>query len=120
MRVRSLAMRILPILVLTLAVLASPAQAARTCKSADLRYPFTEGGPKTFGVFHLRASSASCSTAHAVAAAWKKKFEVKYDLPKTVNGYTFTELEPTAAQTYRLRGVKGSVRINFDYVVPNG
>ena len=46
--------------------------------------------------------------------------EVKYDLPKTVNGYTFTELKPNAAQTYRLRGVKGSVRINFDYVVPNG
>jgi len=99
---------------------ASPAHAATTCKSADLRYPFAKGGPKSFGVFHLRASGASCSTAHAVAAAWKKKFEVKYNLPKSVNGYTFTELEPTAAQTYRLRGVKGSVRINFDYVVPNG
>ena len=32
----------------------------------------------------------------------------------------FTELPPTAAQTYRLRGVKGTTRINFDYVVPNG
>ena len=110
---------LLPLTIVLLAA-ASPAQAATTCKSADLRYPFTKGGPKTFGVFHLRATGASCSTAHAVAAAWKKKFEVKYDLPKTVNGYTFTELEPTAAQTYRLRGVKGSVRINFDYVVPNG
>ena len=109
---------LLPLTIILLA--AAPAHAATTCKSADLRYPFAKGGPKTFGVFHLRASGASCTTAHAVAAAWKKKFEVKYDLPKTVNGYTVTELEPTAAQTYRLRGTKGTVRINFDYVVPNG
>jgi hypothetical protein len=122
MRVRSRAMkRILPALLLASAVLVSPAHAATTtCKSADLRYPFQKGGPKTFGVFHLRATGASCATAHSVAAAWKKKFEVKYKLPKTVNGYTFTELDATAAQTYRLRGVKGSVRVNFDYVVPNG
>ena len=112
--------RLLLPLIITLLAAASPAHAASTCKSADLRYPFSPGGPKSFGVFHLRATGASCSTAHAVAAAWKKKFEVKYDLPKTVNGYRFTELDPTAAQTYRLRGVKGSVRINFDYVVPNG
>jgi hypothetical protein len=113
--------RILPALLLASAVLASPAHAATTtCKSADLRYPFQKGGPKTFGVFHLRATRTSCSGAHAVAAAWKKKFEVKYKLPKAVNGYTFTELPAKAAQTYRLRGVKGSVRINFDYVVPNG
>jgi hypothetical protein len=113
--------RILPALILASAVLASPAHAATTtCKSADLRHPFQKGGPKTFGVFHLRATGASCSTAHTVAAAWKKQFEVKYELPKTVNGYTFTSLKPKAAQTYRLRGVKGAVRINFDYVVPNG
>ena len=122
MRVRSRAMkRILPALLLASAVFASPAHAATTtCSSADLRYPFQEGGPKTFGVFHLRATGTSCSTAHTVAAAWKKKFEVKYHLPKTVNGYTFTSLKPKAAQTYRLRGSKGAVRINFDYVVPNG
>src|SRR3954470_10288651 len=78
------------------------------CTSADLRYPFQTGGPKTFGVFHLRIAGGSCSTAHAVAKAWKRKFEVKYDLPKAVNGYAFTELPATAAQTYRLRGVKGS------------
>ena len=113
--------RILPITLLAAAVFASPAHAATTsCKSADLRYPFQPGGPKTFGVFHLRATGTSCSTAHAVAAAWKKKFEVKYKLPKSVDGFTFTELPANAAQTYRLRGVKGSVRINFNYVVPNG
>ena len=68
----------------------------------------------------MRATRTSCSNAHAVAAAFKQKFEVKYKLPKTVNGYTFTSLKPKAAQTYRLRGSKGAVRIKFDYVVPNG
>ena len=106
MRVRSRAMkRILPALLLAGAVLACPAHAATTtCKSADLRYPFQEGGPKTFGVFHLRATGTSCSTAHAVAAAWKRKFEVKYELPKTVNGYTFTSLKPTGENSLKRTG----------------
>jgi len=112
--------RILPAALLSLAVLASPAHAATTCKSADLRYPFQKGGPKDFGIFRLKVTGGSCSTAHTVAAAWKKRFEVKYVKPKTVNGFTFTSLKPNAAQTFRLRGVKGSVRIDFDYVVPNG
>ena len=57
-------------LVLLLALLmtgAAPAQAAQTtCKSADLRYPFTKGGPKTFGVFKLTVDGGTCTTAHAV------------------------------------------------------
>src|SRR3954469_5589882 len=96
------------------------------CKSADLRYPFQAGGPKTFGVFHLRVTHGSCGTAHRAAKAWMKKFEAglknsgKVKLPKHVAGFTFTSLPPKQAQTYRLRGVKGTTRINFDYVVPNG
>jgi hypothetical protein len=113
--------RILPLVLLAGVAFAAPAQAATTqCKSADLRYPFQKGGPKTFGVFHLRITGGSCSTAHSVAKAWKKKFEVKYEVPTRVNGWQFESLEPNAAQTFRLRGRKGSVRINFDYVVPNG
>jgi hypothetical protein len=95
------------------------------CKSADLRYPFQRGGPKTFGVFHLRVTRGSCPTAHRVAKAWMKRFEAelkqgRVKLPKHVTGFTFKSLPPTAAQTYRLRGVKETTRINFDYVVPNG
>ena len=96
-----------------------------TCKSADLRYPFEPGGPRTFGVFHLRITDGSCTTAHRVAKAWMDKFEANLrqgldKLPRRVQGFTFTSLPPTAAQTYRLRGVKAKTRINFDYVVPNG
>ena len=106
---------------------AAPAAAAtRTCKSADLRYPFQPGGPKTFGVFHLRVTRGTCTTAHRVAKAWMTEFEERLrgagesKLPRRIAGFPFTELPPTAAQTYRLRGVKGTTRINFDYVVPNG
>src|SRR3954452_23810305 len=96
------------------------AAAPTTCPSADLRYPFQPGGPKTFGIFHLRVTNGSCPTAHDAAKAWKVKFEKHYNLPKHAGGFTFTELPANAAQTYRLRGVKGSTRVNFDYVVPNG
>jgi len=114
--------------VLALALLAaSPAHAATlTCKSADLRYPFRPGGPKTFGVFHLRVTGGQCPTAHHVAQAWMKRFEAglrmpgPVRLPRLVEGFRFVSLPPTAAQTYRLRGVRSSTRINFDYVVPNG
>jgi hypothetical protein len=97
-----------------------------TCSSADLRYPFEPGGPRTFGVFHLRIADGACTTAHRVAKAWMTTFEDdlrrrrEVRLPRRVQGFTFTSLPPTAAQTYRLRGVKGKTRINFDYVVPNG
>jgi hypothetical protein len=96
-----------------------------TCKSADLRYPFQPGGPKTFGVFRLRVTNGGCATAHKAAKAWMTKFEDNLEngsvkLPKSAGGFTFKELPPNAAQTYRLRGTKGATRINFDYVVPNG
>jgi hypothetical protein len=97
-----------------------------TCKSADLRYPFQEGGPRTFGVFHLRITGGTCTTAHRVAKAWMTKFEADLQkagpvkLPRKIEGFTFTSLPATAAQTYRMRGVKTTKRINFDYVVPNG
>src|SRR3954451_18538399 len=91
-----------------LALLPAAAAEAKpaTCKSADLRYPFEAGGPKTFGVFHLRITHGRCTTAHRVAKAWMTTFEArlrkpgKLKLPRTVEGFTFTSLPPTAAQTY--------------------
>ena len=113
-----------------LAVAVAPVAAADaktvTCKSADLRYPFQPGGPRTFGVFHLRITRGTCTTAHRVAKGWMTRFEANLqkpgplELPRKVAGFTFTSLPPTAAQTYRMRGVKATARINFDYVVPNG
>lgn len=113
-------------------VLAAPAAtatahpaAAHRCNSADLRYPFTTGGPKTFGVFRLRIAAGRCTTAHRVARAWMKRFESnlrkgRIRLRGSVLGFTFTTLRPNAAQTYRLRGRRGATTIRFDYVVPNG
>jgi hypothetical protein len=96
-----------------------------TCKSADLRYPFQEGGPKSFGVFKLTVEGGRCTTAHRVAKAWMKAFEAELDagrvkLPKSVEGYAFKTLPANAAQTYRERGIKGKTTIRFDYRVPNG
>lgn len=103
------------------------AEAAPTlrCNSADLRYPFEPGGPKTFGVFKLRITDGTCKQAHRVAKAWMAKFELNIllgavKLPRTVAGFTFTTLPPNAAQTYRERGRKGTTTIRFDYRVPNG
>src|SRR5690349_6422519 len=93
-------------------LLAAPEQAApRTCKSADLRYPFEAGGPKTFGVFKLTVEGGTCATAHRVAKAWKAKFEVAYKVPRTVAGFTFKTLKPTEAQSYNERGRKGTTTI---------
>jgi hypothetical protein len=115
---------------LALAALLLPAAAADarptlTCKSADLRYPFRPGGPKTFGVFKLTITGGKCSTAHRVAKEWMRRFEAKIQegevkLPRRVFGFTFKQLPVNAAQTYRLRGRKGATSIRFDYVVPNG
>lgn len=124
-------MRIRHVLAATAIALAFvPAAAADaktvTCTSADLRYPFEPGGPRTFGVFHLRITRGSCTTAHRAAKAWMTKFEAdlrksgSVKLPRMIEGFRFTSLPPTAAQTYRLRGVKTTTRINFDYAVPNG
>ncbi len=40
--------------------------------------------------------------------------------PASAAGFTFTELKPNAAQTYRARGREGTTSIRFDYRVPNG
>lgn len=110
-----------------LAVPAAPAQAAptRVCKSADLRYPFEPGGPKTFGVFELQITGGGCATAHRVAKRWMQRFEAnlregRVKLPRSVRGFTFRSLPVRESQTYRLRGRRGDTTIRFDYVVPNG
>jgi hypothetical protein len=95
------------------------------CKSADLRYPFESGGPKTFGVFKLRITGGTCATAHRVAKAWMKEFEAnvragRLELPRAVAGFAFTTLPANAAQTYRERGRRRTTTIRFDYRVPNG
>jgi hypothetical protein len=101
------------------------AKTAQRCTSADLRYPFQEGGPKTFGVFKLRITAGRCATAHRVAKAWMKEFEAdlragRVHLPRMVAGFSFTTLPPDAAQTYRERGRRRETTIRFDYRVPNG
>jgi hypothetical protein len=121
--------RCLIALVAVLALLATaPAADASSpvrCKSADLRYPFQPGGPKTFGVFRLQITNGTCSKAHRVARSWMAEFELelilgRVKLPRRVAGFSFTSLPPNAAQTYRERGRKGATTIRFDYVVPNG
>jgi hypothetical protein len=119
--------RIVLLAVLTLALTAPAAHAAPAlrCKSADLRYPFQPGGPKTFGVFKLQITNGTCAKAHRVARSWMAEFELelilgRVKLPRKVAGFRFTSLPPDAAQTYRLRGRRGSTTIRFDYVVPNG
>jgi hypothetical protein len=97
----------------------------RRCPSADLRYPFMEGGPKTFGVFKLRITGGRCATAHRVAKRWMTRFEADLEqgrvkLPRTVRGFSFTTLPPDAAQTYNERGRRRNTTIRFDYRVPNG
>jgi hypothetical protein len=104
---------------------AADAAAAQRCPSGDLRYPFEEGGPKTFGVFKLRIDGGGCKTAHRVAKRWMDRFEAnladgRVKLPRHVEGFTFVSLPPKAAQPYRLRGRKDAKTIRFDYVVPNG
>jgi hypothetical protein len=113
----------------TLLALALPAAVADAapvrCKSADLRYPFEPGGPKTFGVFKLRIEGGTCTTAHRVAKDWMNAFEGDLlrghlRLPRTVDRFKFTTLPPDAAQTYNERGRRRATTIRFDYRVPNG
>jgi hypothetical protein len=126
-----LSRRLIAVLSVVLVAALLPAAAADAkptrCKSADLRYPFQEGGPNDFGVFKLRIAGGKCSTAHRVAKKWMTRFEknlrdgdAELRLPKHVEGFTFKSLPPTAAQTYNMRGKKGKKTIRFDYVVPNG
>lgn len=120
---------LLPALAVLALLAATPTALAakpRSCASADLRYPFEPGGPKTFGVFKLKVTGASCMTAHHAAHAWMAQFEAslrgegELELPKRAGGFSWKELKPNAAQTYRLRGTKGKTTVTFDYVVPNG
>ena len=110
---------------LVLALLAAAPAQAKSCDSADLRYPFEPGGAKTFGVFKLQTTSGSCAKAHRVARTWMAEFELNLllghvTLPRRVSGFRFVLLPPDAAQTYRMRGRKRATTIRFDYVVPNG
>ena len=121
--------RLLPVLAALAVLAAAPAAAEakpRSCASSDLRYPYEPGGKKTFGVFKLKATGASCLDAHHAAHAWLAEFEASLRgegplrMPRTAGGFKWKELQPNAAQTYRLRGTKGSKVVTFDYVVPNG
>jgi hypothetical protein len=101
------------------------AGATLRCKSGDLRYPFEPGGPKTFGVFKLRVTGGTCTTAHRVAKSWMNDFEGDIlrghlRLPRSVDGFSFKSLPPDAAQTYRERGRRRATTIDFEYRVPNG
>jgi hypothetical protein len=114
------------VLALFAAAPAADAAKTRTCRSSDLRYPFEPGGPKDFGVFRLKITGGSCRTAHRVAKDWQRRFEARLRkpgalrLPRRVDGFTFTQLPPNAAQTYRLKGRRSATTLRFDYVVPNG
>jgi hypothetical protein len=104
---------------------AESAPTPRSCSSADLRYPFMPGGPRTFGVFELRVADGPCVTAHRVAGAWMTRFEAAFRaghirLPRSVDGFTFTTLPAHVAQTYRERGQRQTTTIWFDYRIPNG
>lgn len=102
------------------------ARATLRCKSADLRYPFEPGGPKSFGVFKLRITGGRCGTAHRVAKAWMHKLEASIrspgplKVPRRAGGFAFTTLPPDAAQTYNERGRRNTTTVRFDYRVPNG
>ena len=104
---------------------AAAAPPSRTCRSADLRYPFQPGGPRTFGVFGLRIASGSCATAHRVAQAWMRRFEAAFRaghliMPRSVDGFSFTTLPAHEAQEFRERGRMGTTTIWFEYRIPNG
>jgi hypothetical protein len=120
--------RLIPVLAALSLLAAAPAAEAKTrsCSSADLRYPYEPGGRKTFGVFKLKATGATCMAAHHAAHAWMAEFEASLRgdgplvMPRTAGGFKWKELPPKAAQTYRLRGTKRAKVVTFDYVVPNG
>jgi hypothetical protein len=92
------------------------------CASADLRYGIQEGMPHFFGVHRLKVTDGTCATAHRVAKRWQRRFERSptATLPRKVYGFRFRQLPPNAAQTYRLKGTRGTTVVRFAYVVPNG
>jgi hypothetical protein len=120
--------RLAPVLVVICALVGATSAAgapARTCNSADLRYPFQPGGPKTFGVFQLRIAGGPCATAHRVAAAWMKRFETAFRagrtvVPRSVDGFRFITLPAHEVQAFPERGRSGATTIWFDYRIPNG
>jgi hypothetical protein len=104
---------------------AAAAASQRNCRSADLRYPFQPGGPRTFGVFELATTHGSCATAHAVAKAWMSRFETAFRaghliMPRSVDGFRFKTLPAHEAQAFGERGVMGATTISFLYRIPNG
>jgi hypothetical protein len=105
---------------------AAPAEAkTKACKSSDLQFPFMPGGPKFFGVHKLKVSGGTCTTAHRVAKDFKKRFEAKLRTgsetpPKHIDGFTFSQVDVHAAQTFGMKGVRGATTIRFNYVIPNG
>src|SRR4051794_17209421 len=126
-RLRAVAVTAAAAALLALALAAAPAGAAprRHCRSADLRYRFAPGQPKSFGVFRLRIAHGGCRTAHRVAKRWMARFEAQLRaghvrLPHRVRGFHFTTLKATLPRTYRERGRKGAKTIRFNYRVPNG
>jgi hypothetical protein len=101
------------------------ATSQRSCRSADLRYPFQPGGPRTFGVFELATAHGSCATAHAVAKGWMSRFETAFRagrliMPRSVDGFRFKTLPAHEAQAFRERGEMGATTISFVYRIPNG
>jgi hypothetical protein len=120
----SLLVIVLSLVALTPAV-AATSTGARNCQSRDLHYPFTAGGPKTFGVFRLRIAGGRCATAHRVAKDWMTRFEANIRAghvkpPNSVDAFSFANLPVQAAQTYRERARRRATTIWFSYVVPNG
>ena len=107
---------------------AGAVSAQRSCHSGDLHYPaqlFAPNGPRIFGVFGLRISHGSCTTAHRVAQAWMSRFEAAFRagrtvVPRSVDGFRFTTLPAHEAQELRERGRMGTATIWFDYRIPNG
>ena len=116
---------LLVVVTCTLAAAKAAATPLRSCSSADLRFPFQPGGPRTFGVFELRIAGGPCATAHRVAAAWMKRFEAAFRagrtvVPRSAAGFRFTTLPAHEAQEFRERGQSGKTTIWFDYRIPNG
>jgi hypothetical protein len=98
---------------------------AHSCNSADLRYPFQPGGPKTFGVFQLKIAGGPCATAHRVAQDWMRRFEAAFRagrlvVPRSVDGFRFTTRPIPEVQAFPERGQAGATTIWFDYRIPNG
>src|ERR1700760_472380 len=106
---RYLAVLVLVATTLGLSAVSAGARTPRNCNSADLRYPFSAGGPRAFGVFKLHIANGSCATAHRVAKSWMARFEAAFRaghlvLPREAGGFTFRASPAHVPQTYHARG----------------